>query len=47
MDCARQGCDCAVGEGRFELDGRVYCCEKCARVCSDGHCVCSEGDAGH
>ncbi len=44
MQCARAGCNCPMGEARFELDGRVYCCEKCARVCTDGNCQCTPGD---
>ena len=44
MACAREGCDCTVGEARFEQDGKVYCCEKCAKVCTDGNCQCTAAD---
>lgn len=44
MDCTRQGCTCVVGEKRFELDGQTYCCEKCARECTDGNCQCTSSD---
>ena len=40
MKCARQGCDCPMGETPFEYEGKLYCCEKCATVCTDGACVC-------
>ncbi len=46
MTCARQGCSCPMGESKYEADGAVYCCEKCAKICSDGNCVCSPGDCG-
>ena len=46
MSCARQGCDCTVGAARFEHEGRIYCCEKCAKVCTDGNCQCMPSDTG-
>ena len=46
MACARKGCSCTVGAARFELDGKTYCCEKCARVCTDDNCLCTESDTG-
>ena len=45
MECARQGCSCAVGAARYEHEGKTYCCEKCATVCTDGNCVCTREDA--
>lgn len=44
MDCAREGCSCTVGGNRFEQGGAVYCCEKCATVCTDGDCRCTSSD---
>ena len=44
MECAREGCSCPMTEDRFELDDRSYCCEKCATVCTDGHCRCEPED---
>ena len=41
MNCARSTCSCRAEPGRqFELDGKIYCCEKCARECTDEQCVC-------
>lgn len=44
MSCAREGCTCTVGTARYEVDGAVYCCEKCATTCTDNHCVCTSDD---
>ncbi len=44
MECAREGCGCPMGESRFEYEGRVYCCEKCATAGPDERCPCSPGD---
>lgn len=44
MECAREGCTCPMGEARVEVDGKVYCCEKCATVCTDGSCQCQPGE---
>jgi hypothetical protein len=33
-----------MGESGYEMDGRTYCCEKCAKVCTDGDCRCQPGD---
>jgi hypothetical protein len=44
MACARQGCGCPMGETPYEMDGKRYCCEKCAKECTDGDCRCTEAD---
>ncbi len=44
MKCAREGCECPMGDSRFELDGRTYCCEKCARQPAGASCQCNPGD---
>lgn len=44
MKCARKGCNCPMGDKTYEYDGKTYCCEKCAKICRDGHCECSPGD---
>ena len=28
-----------MGETQYEMDGQVYCCEKCAKECTDGNCI--------
>lgn len=45
MNCARPNCPCRVSpDNRYVLEGKTYCCEKCARVCTDEHCECSSCD---
>jgi len=42
MNCARASCSCVVApDRRVELDGTTYCCETCARECTDERCVCT------
>ncbi len=42
MKCPRPSCSCKVGpDHSFELDGKVYCSEKCARECTDERCDCT------
>ena len=42
MNCARKNCPCKIDQkGGFTLNGKVYCCETCAKSCTDQKCVCS------
>ncbi len=45
MKCARENCDCLNNESsKYDLNGKVYCCEKCAIECTDENCVCTPED---
>ena len=42
MQCARKNCSCVLTPGKtYEYDGKEYCCEKCAKECTDERCVCT------
>nr|WP_081464527.1 metallothionein [Sporosarcina newyorkensis] len=42
--CARPNCNCLVGNNKVEVDGKVYCCEICAKNCTDETCNCQSCD---
>lgn len=38
--CATKVCKCAVGSKPYEYEGKLYCCETCAKECTVDKCVC-------
>jgi len=47
MKCECKQCKCEIDDQKkVEHNGKMYCCEMCAKQCTDEKCVCDQGDCG-